>query len=636
LSSDIYKILNQYWGYVNFRPLQEEIILSVLCGKDTLALMPTGGGKSLTFQVPAMAQEGICIVVTPLISLMKDQVENLLKKDIKAMSIHSGMTRDEIDVALNNCIYGGYKFLYVSPERLATEIFKVRVQKMKVILIAVDEAHCISQWGYDFRPSYLKIAELRELLPGIPVLALTATAKPIVCDDIMKHLKFAKPNKLSKSFERSNLAYIVRQTDDKMNQLLRILTGVEGCGIVYVRNRKKAKEIALSLKKQGITANYYHAGLTDKERAARQDEWKSDFTRIMVATNAFGMGIDKPDVRVVVHIEPADSIESYFQEAGRAGRDGKKAFSILLCDNADRTKLDASVDKAFPEIQTIKSVYQALGTFLKIPFGGGKDMVYDFNFNDFVATFKLPVIIAYNCLKTLQREGYIEYNEDVNNPSKVHFIVNRDELYKFQVANAAFDGFIKLLLRSYTGIFTDFVSIDEQTLARRAKVSMDVVYQFLLKLSTHKIIRYIPHKNTPLITYTEERLDDKTLYIAPDRYKQLRENYAERIKEVVQYGYSNDTCRSQLLLGFFGQMDAPLCEVCDVCIRKTDAGIKNYELTQIKESLSKIISEEGALPLPNLVTRLSLSEDKVVKCIRWLLDNNYLYYLDDHLIDLKK
>ncbi|HEX2936889.1 MAG TPA: ATP-dependent DNA helicase RecQ [Bacteroidales bacterium] len=633
---DIYKILNQYWGYFKFRPLQEEVIQSVLSGKDTLALMPTGGGKSLTFQVPALAQEGICLVVTPLISLMKDQVENLLKKEIKAISIHSGMTRDEIDIALNNCLFGGYKFLYVSPERLATEIFKVRVQKMKVNLIAVDEAHCISQWGYDFRPSYLKIADLRDLLPGVPVLALTATAKPVVCDDIMQHLRFAEPNKLSKSFERTNLAYIVRQTDDKMNQLLRIFANVEGSGIVYVRNRRKAKEIALFLKKQGISANYYHAGLTDKERAARQDEWKSDFTRIMVATNAFGMGIDKPDVRVVVHIEPADSVESYFQEAGRAGRDEKKAFAILLCDKSDRIKLENSVDQNFPEIPTIKGVYQALGNFLRVPVGGGKDLVYDFNFNDFVSTYKFQVITAYNSLRTLQREGYIEYNEDVNNPSKVHFIVNRDDLYKFQVANAAFDGFIKLLLRSYTGIFTDYVSVDEQVLARRAKVSPDVIFQFLSKLSTHKIISYIPHKHTPLITYTEERLDDKTLYIAPDRYRKLRENYGERITEVINYAFSNDTCRSQLLLGFFGQTNAPLCGSCDVCIKKTDAGIKNFEFIQICDTISKIISEEGALPLQNLANRIAFSEDKVVKCIRWLLDNDLLYYLNDDLIDLKK
>ena len=635
MENDIYEILKKYWGYPGFRPLQEDIILAVMQKRDTLALMPTGGGKSLTFQVPALANEGVCIVVTPLISLMKDQVENLKRKEIKAVSIHSGMTRDEIDVALNNCLYGGYKFLYVSPERLSTEIFRVRVPKMKVNLIAVDEAHCISQWGYDFRPAYLKIADLRDILPDVPVLALTATATPLVCHDIMKKLNFSTPHMLSKSFERKNLSYLVRHTEDKLNYLLKIFAHSEGSAIVYARNRKKTREIAQFLQKNGFSANYYHAGLKDSERAARQDEWKNDSTRIMVATNAFGMGIDKPDVRTVVHIGPPDSIESYFQEAGRAGRDEKKAFAILLCDNFDKSTLSNSVNQNYPDIATIKKIYQALGNFLKIPVGGGKDQVFDFNISEFVSAFKLPVIITYNALKILQNEGYIEFNEDVNNPSKVMFIVNRDDLYKFQVANIAFDGFIKLLLRSYTGLFTDFVAIDEPTLARRARISPDTVYQFLVKLSKSKIIQYIPRKNTPLITYTEERLDDKTLYISPETYKLRRENYQERIDEVIRYTFSKDNCRSQMLLRYFGQDNAPMCGMCDVCLQKNESGISNYEFQEIKAIVLEGL-QEAPVKINQLVDSVKHPEDKVVKVIRWLLDNDFLYYLEDQSLDLKK
>jgi ATP-dependent DNA helicase RecQ len=635
MEQDLYEILNKYWGYPGFRPLQEDIILSVLSGKDTLALMPTGGGKSITFQVPALAKDGVCLVITPLISLMKDQIENLQQKEIKATSVHSGMTRDEIDIALNNCLYGGYKFLYLSPERLSSEIFRVRVQKMNVSLIAVDEAHCISQWGYDFRPAYLKIADLREILPDIPVLALTATATPLVCHDIMKRLNFKAPNLLSKSFERNNLAYLVRYTEDKLNYLLKIFTNSQGSAIIYTRNRKKTKEIATFLQTNGISANYYHAGLTDKERAARQDEWKSDFTRIIVATNAFGMGIDKPDVRIVVHISPPDSIESYFQEAGRAGRDGKPAFAVLLCDHIDKTTLKNSINQNYPDIPVVKKIYQALGNYLKIPVGGGKDAVFDFNLADFVSTFKFPVIVTYSALKILQNEGYVEFNEDVNNPSRVNFIVTRDDLYKFQVANAAFDGFIKLLLRSYTGLFTDFVAIDEQILGRRAKISPDAVYQFLLKLSKAKIIKYIPRKNTPLITFTEERLDDKTIYISPETYKLRKENYQERIEEIMRYAFSTDKCRSQMLLNYFGQEKAPRCGICDVCQQKTDSGLLNYEFQSIKEQvLEKLYNEP--LQIQALTTGINHPENKIITVVRWLLDNNILYYQEDNRIDVRK
>jgi ATP-dependent DNA helicase RecQ len=634
VNSSIHDILHQYWGYSEFRPLQEDIIRSVIDGKDTLALMPTGGGKSITFQVPALAMEGICLVITPLISLMKDQVENLCKRQIKAIAIHSGMTRDEIDVALNNCIYGAVKFLYLSPERLSTEILKVRMQKMKVNLIAVDEAHCISQWGYDFRPSYLKIAELREHLPNVTILALTATATPKVAEDIMDKLRFVQPNLLSKSFERKNLAYVVRQTPDKQNQILKIIKRVQGCGIIYVRNRKKTKEIAYFLKKQGVSANYYHAGLNDKERAARQDQWKNNSTRIIVATNAFGMGIDKPDVRFVIHYEPPDSLESYFQEAGRAGRDGQKSFAIMLCDEKDQVKLEKSIDVQFPEISSIKSIYQMLGNFLNIPYGGGKDLVFDFDLASFCASYNLAIITTYNSLKILQNEGYIEFNEDVNNPSKVHFVVGRNDLYKFQVANAAFDGFIKLMLRSYAGLFTDYVIIDELSLAKRSKVSLDEIRRFLNKLTSLKVIKYIPHKNTPLVTYTEERLDDKTLYISHENFNHRKNNFTTRIQKMIRYAFSQDECRSRMLLAYFGQQHAENCGICDVCIAKNEMGLSYYEFEQIK----KIISEklvQSSLQLQQLVDVLNLNEEKVIKVIRWLLDNDYLCYMEDQTISLK-
>jgi ATP-dependent DNA helicase RecQ len=634
MSSDIHEILKKYWGFQEFRSLQEEIIRTILTGDDLLALMPTGGGKSITFQVPAMAMEGLCLVITPLISLMKDQVGNLNKRGIKAMTVHSGMTRDEIDIALNNCIYGGYKFLYLSPERLGTDLFRARLSKMKVNLIAVDEAHCISQWGYDFRPSYLKISDLRAYLPEVPVLALTATATATVVTDIMDKLSFRKPRMLSKSFERANLAYLVRETEDKPAYILRIIKSLQGSGIIYVRNRKKTREIAQLLTQNEITANYYHAGLSDADRTNRQDEWKSDFTRVMVATNAFGMGIDKPDVRFVIHVEPPDSLESYYQEAGRAGRDGKKAFAILLFDKGDQAKLERNIGTSFPEIPVIKSTYQALGNYLQIPYGGGKDLVFDFDLGGFCSAFSLSIITAYNCLKILQREGYIEYSEDVNNPSKVHFIVGRDDLYKFQVANATFDGFIKLILRSYTGLFTDFVSVDEPSLARHAKISQDTVYKYLSKLSSLKVIKYIPRKNTPLITYTEERLDDKTIYISHDDYNRRKEAYAERVMKVVRYVFSSDRCRSRLLLEYFGQTDAKDCGICDVCSRKTESGLTFYELEQIKNILTEKL-RETPLPVEKMIEFINFNEEKVIKGIRWLLDHDYLAYQDDEMIVLK-
>ena len=520
------KILTRYWGFASFRPLQEDIIRSVTEGRDTLALMPTGGGKSITFQVPALAMEGTCLVITPLIALMKEQVNRLNSLEIRSLMIHSAMTREEIDITIENCIYGDYKFLYVSPERISTPLFRNRVGRINLSLVAVDEAHCISQWGYDFRPSYLKIASLREIIdPEVPFLALTATATAQVVNDIMEKLEFREANVLRTSFARKNISYLVRRVEEKGTYLLKTLGKARGSGIVYVRSRKRSKEVAEMLVANNIKADFYHAGLPDELRDRKQASWSAGKTRVIVATNAFGMGIDKADVRFVIHWDTPDSIENYFQESGRAGRDGKPAWAVLLYSPSDRTRLDNSLRLKFPPVDRIKDVYEALCNYLMVPLGSGKNNVFDFNMSEFVSRFRLPVIETYNSLAFLQREGYVEFTEEINNPSRVHFIVGRDDLYKFQVANEAFDGFIKLLLRSYTGMFTEFVAINEDSLSKKAAITRDMVYNYLVKLASMHIIRYIPGKNTSLVIFTEERLERKALMISPENYLHVGDKY---------------------------------------------------------------------------------------------------------------
>lgn len=626
-------VLFQYWGYSSFRPLQEEIVNAVLEGKDTLALMPTGGGKSITFQVPAIIKDGICLVITPLIALMKDQVETLRAKNIKALAIHSGMHREEIDVALNNALYGDYKFLYLSPERLGTELFRMRVEKMKISLIAVDEAHCISQWGYDFRPSYHQIAEIRKLFPEIPVLALTATATPEVVKDIQDKLHFREYHVLSKSFERKNIAYLVREAEDKEAYILRIVNSLKGSGIIYVRNRKKTREIAQFLLKNGVSADYYHAGLDDEVRHKKQDAWKQGNCRVVVSTNAFGMGIDKADVRFVIHETAPLSLEAYFQEAGRGGRDEKTAFAIFITNGPDRAQLQKEITLHFPEIPYIKQVYQALANFLKVPLGGGKYITYDFNLAEFCSTYRFHVIMAYNAMKILEKEGYIEFSEEVNTPSRVHFLVGRDDLYKFQVANATFDTFVKILLRSYSGMFSDFSVIDEQTIAGRAKIPVEIVIQYLSKLSSLKIIKYIPRKKTPTVTYLEERLDDKNLYISPENYRFRKEMFVRRINAVIQYVSDNSTCRSRLLLRYFGQPDSPECGICDVCTGMHSSGIRNSEFKYIENKIMQELSIEPRLP-DVLANTFGSKKDKAVQVIQWLLDNGRINTLSNGLLSI--
>ncbi len=615
------KILTKYWGYTSFKPLQEEIIRSVIDGKDTLGLMPTGGGKSITFQVPGIAAEGICLVITPLIALMKEQVERLNKLEIKSLSIHSGMTREEIEIILENSIYGDYKFLYLSPERISTPLFRGKAPRLNVSLVAIDEAHCISQWGYDFRPSYLKIVELRELLQTKPpFLALTASATSKVAVDIMEKLDFREKNVLRTSFHRKNISYIVKNVEDKNGYLINSLSKVKGSGIIYVRSRKKSHEVAEMLAGRGLSADYYHAGLSQELRDKKQTSWSSGQTRIIVATNAFGMGIDKPDVRFVIHWDIPESIESYFQETGRAGRDNKPSWAVLLFSEGDKTRLKQGIAHKFPPIEKIKDVYELLCNYLQVPVGSGKDSVHDFNMQDFVSKYRLPVIDTYNSLVFLQREGYIEFTEEINNPSRVHFVVGRDELYKFQVANETYDKFIKLLLRSYTGMFTEYVPINEEMLAGKAGISRDTVYQFLVRLSSSNIIHYIPGKKTPLIIFTEERLDRKSLSISPENYLHVKEKYMMRLEKMLEYAESENRCRSVMLLEYFGE-ESERCGTCDVCRKRNELELSRYEFDIILEEIKSILKNENP-DARELISKMRYPEEKVIKVIRWLLDHN--------------
>lgn len=595
--------------------------------------MPTGGGKSITFQVPALEKDGICLVVTPLISLMKDQVAKLKKKGIKASALFSGMTRSEILITLDNCLYGDYKFLYVSPERTKTELFRAKFEKMKVSLIAVDEAHCISQWGYDFRPSYLSISEIRDIHPDVPVLALTATATLDILDDIQEKLRFREKNVLRTSFERKNLIFKAINSDDKLNKLIRIVQDFHGSGIIYVRSRKNAREIAEELQRNRISSTYYHAGLDHALRDKRQNDWTNGTVRIIVATNAFGMGIDKADVRFVLHYDIPDSIESYFQEAGRAGRDDKDASTILLFNKNDKSRMEKRVKSNFPEIKEIKRIYEALGNFFQIPVGGGKNLVLDFNIAEFSSRFKINMFVVYNSLKTLEREGYLELTEEVRNPSRVHFVTGRDELYRFQVENRSFDGFIKLILRSYTGLFNEFVSINESFLARKGDISPALVDEYLKRLNSLKIVSYIPGKRTSFIIYSEERLDTKNLAISRENFIKRKEGFIFRQKKMWDYVESEEKCRSQVLLDYFGEKEALRCGKCDVCTKRNDLGLSVYEFDLIIEEIKYLLQNKN-YKLETLVSKLNREEEKVVKVIRFLLDNGKIKYDEEESLCL--
>lgn len=619
-------ILKKYWGYADFRLVQEKIVASIASGQDTLGLMPTGGGKSITFQVPALAMEGMCVVITPLIALMTDQVENLKQRGIKAAAIHSGLGRHEMKVMLDNAMYGAYKFLYISPERLGNEDFRTRLSHSNVSFLTIDEAHCISQWGYDFRPSYLNIARARELKPEVPILALTATATPEVVGDIQLKLAFREENVIRSDFSRNNLVYFVRQSESKMADLIKVIHSIHGSGIVYARNRKKTREIAEQLRREGIDADYYHAGLSYEARQQKQVNWTQGKTRVIAATNAFGMGIDKPDVRFVIHVDFPDSLEEYFQEAGRAGRDGKKSFAVLLSGSRDKATLKQRLTNSFPEIDYVKQVYNAISNFMQVPIGGGKGIAFDFNLHDFVTAYKLQPIQAFSALKLLEQQGYIEVTDEMKNPSRVYFTINRDDLYKFQVKNSKFDGFIKLVLRSYTGLFSDYVPINEEVLAKRAGITRDAVYQYFVRLSKMSVINYIPGKRTALLVFMEERLPDRSVYISPENYQHRKERYERRISAMTAYGFREDKCRSIQLLNYFGQSDADECGQCDYC-RNKEKHLSVEEFNKIKNEIIEHVTLESLTP-DELIKELKHDQDFIIRVLRELLDEEIVAYDD--------
>ncbi len=580
------EVLKQYWGYDGFRPKQEEVINSAISGRDTLALMPTGGGKSICFQVPSLMRDGICLVISPLISLIKDQVQNLNSKGVRAIAVYSGMGFRQIDIALDNAIYGDYKFLYVSPERLHTPIFRDRVRKMNINFLVVDEAHCISQWGFDFRPAYLEIKSIKELIGKVPIIALTATATKRVARDIVEILEFKDSNIISSGFQRPNLSYVVRNTDDKYGNMLKICNGVRGSGVIYVRERKKTEEIAKFLLGHNISADFYHAGLSKEMRSYKQDKWKCSEIRIIVATNAFGMGIDKPDVRFVAHYDLPDSLEAYFQEAGRAGRDGNRAYTTLLWNSSDTKRLRQIHSTTFPNLEYIRDIYQKIFIYLGIPYEEGEGFVSKFNLIEFAKKFSLNSVQAYYAIKYIEQEGYWELTDEIDNPSKVIFNINRDALYKVQIDYIELDGFIKSILRIYSGIFSKLTTIDEEYIA---KVTLDSVMGVVDKLKTlakMKVIRYIPKLRTPLIIINNERLVDANLYISLSRYKERKELFKERIESVISYVESGDKCRSRALIEYFGQECSEDCGVCDVCISNRQREQPNKAR---EEALSKIM-----------------------------------------------
>ena len=636
-------ILRQYWGYDDFRGIQREIIESIGSGHDTLGLMPTGGGKSITFQVPALSKEGTCIVITPLIALMKDQVENLRRRGIRAAAIYSGLTREEIVITLENCIFGAVKILYVSPERLSSELFQTKLRHMHVSFITVDEAHCISQWGYDFRPSYLEIAKIRKFLPGIPVLALTATATPQVVDDICdklsrnvecgmrdenSHIPF---NVFRMSFERRNLAYVVRQTTDKREQLIHILQNVKGTAIVYTRSRRRTKEFAELLNEAGISATFYHAGLDTATKDERQIAWQNDKTRVMVATNAFGMGIDKPDVRVVIHVDCPDSVEAYFQEAGRAGRDGQKAYAVLLYNDADHRKLEKRISDTFPEKDFIREVYEHLAYFYQIGVGSGYNHTFEFNIDKFCHAFRHFPIQVDSALKILNRAGYIEYTEEQDNQARVMFTVSRNELYRLENNTDNEERVITALLRNYGGLFTDYNYIDESFIAQQCGLQSQQVYLILKNLSQRHILHFIPQKKTPYIRYAQRREDKEHIQLMPVIYEERKAQFAERIHAMIAYATNDSVCRSRQLLRYFGEDNDHDCRQCDVCLSHRPEGmVSEPRLNEAMEKILNLLDDGKPHPITDL-RDIQLPSDELNAAIDYLFQEEYIRQ-DDGLL----
>lgn len=623
MHNDVFhQILAEYWGYTEFRSLQLDIIESISEGQDTLGLMPTGGGKSITFQVPALAKDGICLVVTPLIALMKDQVDNLKERGIKALAIYSGMTHSEIVLTLENAILGDYKFLYISPERLGTRLFQQKLRDMNVSFIVVDESHCISQWGYDFRPSYMNIANIREQLPNIPVLALTATATPEVVNDIQSILHFKTKNVYSKSFERSNIAYVVRYTEDKISEIINILHKISGSGIIYVRSRVKTKEISEILQKSGISTDYYHAGLPPYEKVEKQNAWKSGKSRIIISTNAFGMGIDKADVRVVIHLDLPSSLEEYYQEAGRAGRDGEKAFAIMLYNKNDSIKLKKRVADEFPTREFISNIYEFLAYYFQIAEGSGTEVAHDFDLYHFCSVYKLPSLPTYNALKILQLAEYIEYVDELNSRSRLIFTIDRDDLYLYDLGQE-YESLINVILRLYTGLFADYVTIDEAEIGVHLQKNRKEVYEMLKILRRRSVIDYIPFKKNPYILYTKSRVDCKYLSISKAVYENRKVKFQNRISSILEYTERNDICRSKILLSYFGEIKSGSCGKCDVCLNKKKTGLSNSNFQDILFHIDIILSRaEGAISINNLIELVSdYPKDDILTVIRYQVDN---------------
>ncbi len=626
MNLSINEILAKYWGYNSFRYLQEDIIQSVLEGNDTLGLMPTGGGKSITFQVPTLAKEGMALVITPIISLMKDQVDNLLKRKIKAAYLHSGLSMSEKRKVIEKCIYGKYKFLYVSPERLQSDSFIDQLRDLNISLIVVDEAHCISQWGYDFRTSFLKIINLRKSLPNVPILALTATATPQVVSDIIDKLGLRSPQVFSMSFVRKNLSYVVRHCEDKFGELLHILNNVGGSGIVYVRSRTKTKQIATQLINSGISADYYHAGLSVEDKEEKQDKWNTGQCRVIVATNAFGMGIDKPNVRIVVHCDCPNSPEEYYQEAGRAGRDGLKSYATLLVSHTDKATLKKRIADLFPSRDYVKHVYDLVGIFLDIPIGGGYKQIYDFNFNLFCKTYKLPILPTHNALRLLTQSGYIEFIEEIDTQSRVMILANKEELYNLRNTNKVVDTVLQAILRQYTGLFADYVNINEEFIARKFNLSSEDIYGALLDLTKMHILHYIPRKRTPYIIYTTSREETKYVLIPKVIYEEQKKRVEFRVNNMIKYAYAEDVCREKILLEYFGDKSVVDCNRCDVCITKRKK--QSYTAKDIIDGIMYMVSNKPRL-ITDFIETLSFPKHDIVNYVSHLTDEGFLTIDDD-------
>lgn len=610
--------------------MQEDIILSVLSGNDTLALLPTGGGKSITFQVPALAKEGICIVVTPLIALMKDQVENLKKRQIKAYAIHSGLNKHEIDIALNNCVYDDVKFLYVSPERLATDIFRLRIPKMNVNLLAIDEAHCISQWGYDFRPPYLKIAEIRKLIPNAPLIAVTATATEDVAQDIMEKLEFQNGQMFRQSFYRENLIYNAILEENKEERLKQLLNEYPGTAVVYVRSRRLTREVSQYLSKNGIKSSFYHAGLDPAERDKRQQLWLSGKNRVMVATNAFGMGIDKPDVRLVAHLDIPDSTEAYFQEAGRGGRDGKTSHAWMLWSKANVEDSRKMLEVSFPPIELIKKVYNALGNHFNLVIGSGEMSTHEFELSAFCQHFALPILETHYALKILKKEGYIGLSEAISNPSRIKFLLEKRDLYRFQIENPQLDPFIQMIIRSYSGVFTDFIRIDEFTLARRMKTGKEIVIKGLKALERMNVLSYSPYSKNPKITFLSPRLNDQDIILTEDHYFKRKKMAEQRLEAMIGYVESTSKCRSQILLEYFGEKESRRCGKCDVCEKRTEIDLSEYHFNSVIKIIKPLLLEKE-MDIRELMSEIgTMDSERAMKTIRWLLDNRKIISQKDN------